>query len=256
VLALEDADSQRAVIITSDLPAIRRPLYLSCLPRLKARFGFDPAQVLLAASHTHRGPMLPNGPHSLSAFDPQQRERIEQYANNLADEVVESTGRALAGPVEHSVPVLAVREPDGKLAAVLFGHACRNTTLTRDFYQYCGDYAAFAQTELERSRPGVAALFFIGCTGDQGPVFRGGLSLAERYGNMLAAAVEECLLKPAIPLAPHLTTAMESIPLKFGPAPAEAELLKLQNDQTSYVRRWTTNLLEDVSQSKQVAGSV
>jgi hypothetical protein len=63
---------------------------------------------------------------------------------------------------------------------------------------------------------------------------------------MLASAVEECLLEPEAPLEPRLTTAMESLPLKFGLAPTEAELLKLQNDQTSYVRRWATNLLADM----------
>jgi hypothetical protein len=53
------------------------------------------------------------------------------------------------GPVDHDVPVLLVTTPDGKKTrAILFGYACHNTTL--DFYQFCGDYAGFAQQYIER----------------------------------------------------------------------------------------------------------
>jgi neutral ceramidase len=287
-LALEDAEGHRAVVITADLLAIRAPLYRKCLPQLKEKFGLEPAQVLLTASHTHCGPMLPNQPQSLSALGSGERSAVEQYADTVAQQVVEVTGRAradirparlvgaqgkagfganrrndaepqrrqlvqrgaLAGPVEHSVPVLAVYEPEGRLAAVLFGYACHNTTLTRDFYQYCADYAGFAQTELERSHPGATALFFIGCAGDQDPVFRGDLGLAQRYGNMLASAVEESLLSPPVPLAPELRTSMKTISLNLGPVPTEAELLKLKDEPASYVRRWAASLLADIKAGK------
>jgi hypothetical protein len=290
VLALEDEQGHRAVIITTDLLAIRAPLYRNCLPRLKEKFGLDPAQVLLTASHTHCGPVLPNRPGSLSSLDPEQRAMVEQYAGDLADKIVETTGRALAemkpaligasqtstgfaanrrndpepdrpkrlragtlaGPVEHSVPVLAVFEPEGRLLAVLFGYACHNTTMTRDFYQYCGDYAGFAQAELERSHPGATAMFFAGCAGDQDPVIRGKLELAERYGNMLAAAVEESLLAQPALLPPTLKTVMETIPLNLGAVPTEAELQKLKDNPAGYISRWATKLLADLKEGKPV----
>ena len=290
VLALEDGQGHRAVIITTDLLAIRGPLYRNCLPRFKKNFGLDPAQVLLTASHTHCGPVLPNRPGSLSNLVPEQRAMVQQYAEDLADKIVETTGRALAemkparvaasqasagfganrrndpepdrprrlqegalvGPVEHSVPVLAVSDPDGKLLAVLFGYACHNTTLTRDFYQYCGDYAGFAQAELERSHPGITAMFFAGCAGDQDPVIRGRLELAERYGNMLAAAVEESLLATPVTLEPTLKTVMETIPLNLGTVPTEAELEKLKDDHTAYKSRWATGLLADLKAGKPI----
>ena len=224
-LALEDASGHRAVIVTSDLLAIRGSLYRTCLPRLKAEFGLEPSQILLTAAHTHCGPLLPNRPGSLSMLDEKDRALSEQYCAELGDKIVETTGRALAdlaparlaagqakaefaanrrnnaeserprlaqqgalaGPVEHSVPVLAAYQPDGKLRAVLFGYACHNTTMTGDFYQWCGDYAGFAQAALERSHPDATAMFFIGCAGDQDPVIRGQLRLAQDYGNRLAA---------------------------------------------------------------------
>ena len=287
-LALEDAAGHRAVIITCDLLAIRGSLYRRCLPRFKERFGLDPSQILLTASHTHCGPMLPNQPGSLSALDESDRALVEQYSAGLADTIIETTGRALAdlaparlaagqaqtgfaanrrnnaesdrprlaqdgalaGPVEHSVPVLAAYQPDGRLRAVLFGYACHNTTLTGSFYQWCADYAGFAQAALEKSHPGATAMFFVGCAGDQDPVVRGQLELAQRYGDLLAAAVEEALRVTPITLAPTLKTAMETVPLNFGPAPTQAELEKLKQDPTPYVRRWAINLLGDLKSGK------
>jgi len=101
---------------------------------------------------------------------------------------------ALKGPVDHDVPVLAVYSPSGELRAVLFGYACHNTVMS--FEQWSGDYAGFAQLALEKSHPGSAAMFFMGCGGDQNPLPRRKLELTERYGNMLAAAVEQVLLQP------------------------------------------------------------
>jgi neutral ceramidase len=287
-LALEDAAGHRAVIVSADLLAIRGSLCRRCLPRLKERFGLEPSQVLLTASHTHCGPLLPNRPGSLSGLDEKDRSLVEQYCAELADKIVETTGRALAdlaparlaagqaqtrfaanrrnnaeskrpqlaqqgtlaGPVDHSVPVLAAYQPDGQLRAVLFGYACHNTTLTGAIYQWCGDYAGFAQTALEKSHPNATALFFLGCAADQDPVVRGQIELAQRYGNMLAAAVEEALLAPPAPLAPSLKTTMETVTLNLGPVPTEAELEKLKHDQAAYVRRWATSLLADLKSGK------
>jgi neutral ceramidase len=287
-LALEDAAGRRAVIVAADLLAIRGSLYRRCLPRLKEQFGLEPGQVLLTASHTHCGPLLPNRPGSLSALDEQDRARVEQYCAELEDKIIATASRALAdlapvrlaaghaetgfaanrrnnaererehlaqqgaltGPVDHSVPVLAAFDPDGKLRAVLFGYACHNTTLTKDSCKWCGDYAGFAQAALEKSHPAATAMFFLGCAADLDPVVRGGLELAQRYGDMLAAAVEEALLAPPVTLAPTLKTAMETVTLNLGPVPTESELDKLTHNDTPYVRRWATNLLADLKSGK------
>jgi neutral ceramidase len=55
------------------------------------------------------------------------------------------------GPVDHEVPALRVEAPDGTLKATLFGYACHNTSL--GFYNWCGDYAGFAQEYLQEHRP-------------------------------------------------------------------------------------------------------
>ena len=159
---------------------------------------------------------------------------------------------ALKGPTDHSVPVLGVFTPEGKLKAVLFGYACHNTVM--GFYQWSGDYAGFAQIALEKSHPGATAMFFMGCGGDQNPLPRKELVLAERYGNMLAAAVEEVLLSPPRNLEPRMATKMEMVTLDFGPAPTEAELQKmLEDDKADSHRRWAKRLFAELRSGKSLA---
>jgi hypothetical protein len=285
-LALEDAHGHRAVILTSDLLGFPQSVYQHTCASLKEKFALEPDQILLSASHTHCGPVLRGALYDVYPLDDAQIALIEKYSADLEAKMVETVGKALAdlaparlaasqgsagfavnrrnnpepsvpkliaegtlkGPVDHSVPVLAVCLPDGKLKAVLFGYACHNTVM--DFYKWCGDYAGFAQLALEKSHPNANAMFFIGCGGDQNPLPRRQIELAERYGNMLAAAVEEALLAPPRTLSPELRTTMEMVTLHLGPAPTEAELEKLKSDKTAMTRRWATRLLSDLKAGK------
>ncbi len=286
VLALEDAPGHRAIILTSDLLGFPQSIYKNTCTALKEKFGLEPDQVLLSASHTHCGPVLRGALYDVYPLDDAQVTLIDKYSADLEAKIVETVGKALAdlaparlaagqgtagfavnrrnnlepdvpqligqgalkGPVDHSVPVLAVSLPDGKLKAVLFGYACHNTVM--DFYQWCGDYAGFAQLALEKSHPDATAMFFMGCGGDQNPLPRRQLELAERYGNMLAAAVEEALLAPPRTLAPGLRTTMEMVTLRLGPPPTEAELETLKDDKAALTRRWATRLLADLKAGK------
>ena len=288
-LALEDARGHRAVILTSDTLGIPQSIYRNVCAELKAKFALEPEQVMLSASHTHCGPVLRDALYDMYPLDDDLRTRIEKYSAGLEAKIVETIGKALAelaparlaagqgttafavnrrnnreadvakliqqnalkGPVDHAVPVLAVFLPDGKLKAVLFGYACHNTVM--DFYQWSGDYAGFAQMALEKTRTNVTAMFFMGCGGDQNPLPRRQLALAERYGNMLAAAVEEVLLAPPRTLSPELATAMEMVTLNLGAAPTEAELDRLKSDQNVSTRRWAKRLSDELKSGKPFA---
>ena len=286
VLALEDAQGRRAIILTSDTLGIPRSIYEPVCAGLRKKYGLEPNQVLLTASHTHCGSVLRGALYDMYPLDVRWRGLIEDYSAGLEAKMIETVGRALAdlaparlaagqgatgfavnrrnnaeaevpglieqgalnGPVDHAVPVLAVFMPDGKLKAVLFGYACHNTVM--DFYKWSGDYAGFAQLALEKSHPGATAMFFMGCGGDQNPLPRRHLDLAERYGNMLAAAVEETLLSPPATLTPELRTAMEMVALPLGPAPTVTELRALKDSGSAMTRRWATRLLEDLRTGK------
>ncbi len=153
-------------------------------------------------------------------------------------------GTPLKGPVDHAVPVLTVTRPDGTLAAVLFGYACHPTTLS--FSTWCGDYPGFAQLEIEKNHPGTTALFVNTCGGDQNPLLRRSVELCQRYGHMLAVAVEEVLKQPFKPVSPGLRTAFESIELPYLSVVSRAELAGLLQDSNPLRARWAARLLKQL----------
>jgi hypothetical protein len=128
----------------------------------------------------------------------------------------------LAGPVDHDVPVLAVRGAGDELLAVVFGYACHATVLSGQTWD--GDYPGYAQTALETARPGTVALFWAGCGGDQNPIPRREVALARTYGERLAAEVEDVLGGPMEELEAKLAVAYEEVALPLDHLPGAREL--------------------------------
>jgi hypothetical protein len=125
------------------------------------------------------------------------------------------------GPVDQDVPVLQAKDHNGFILALLFGYACHNTTLS--FYQWCGDYAGYAQAALESDYPGTTALFMQGCGGDQNPYPRSRLELAQIHGRSLATSVEAALQNAGIPVTGPLELAFGDVPIDFAPQPTRGE---------------------------------
>ena len=219
---------------------------------LEARYGLPREQVVLSCSHTHCGPVVGTNLITMYPLDEVQRARIADYARFLKattlDVVDKAIGQlddasldwgngrcdfavnrrnnpekdvpalrtrlALAGPVDHDVPVLRIRSLDRTVRAIVFGYACHCTVL--DYYKFCGDYAGFAAIDLERDFPDCQAMFVAGCGGDQNPIPRRELKLAEDYGRQLAAAVGRVAAGPMRPIQGPLRTAYQEIDLAFG----------------------------------------
>lgn len=273
VLAVEAADGRRGVILSSDTLGISQPIYEAVVAQLKQRQQLDRSQIMLHASHTHCGPVLKQALYDIYPLDDAQIQLIEDYSQGLIVTIVETVEAAikdlqpsklsygighcdfavnrrtnrepdvpmlraenrLMGPVDHTVPVLAVHGQDGALRAVVFGYACHNTTL--GFQQWCGDYAGFAQYDLEARHPGVTALFTLGCGADQNPLPRRTVELAQEYGKRLADAVDAILDGERSTVAPKLATAVEMIDLKYDSLPS-LERLRTMAAGSGYLARW------------------
>ncbi|HTF29138.1 MAG TPA: hypothetical protein VK625_09860, partial [Flavitalea sp.] len=123
------------------------------------------------------------------------------------------------GAVDHDVPVLKLESTDGNIFAVLFGYACHNTTVTGTSNVINGDYAGFAQIEIEKRYPGATALFFSGCSGDQNPQPRGTVELAAEHGKELADAVDAVLKMKTIPISGAIKTKTVNVELTLNPYP-------------------------------------
>ncbi|MFW6125253.1 MAG: neutral/alkaline non-lysosomal ceramidase N-terminal domain-containing protein [Pirellulales bacterium] len=279
-LALEDGRGTRLVIVTMDLIGVPRLLRDRLEAAAEEQFGLPAAALLVNASHTHCGPELRADKAALYGLGETRARQAREYLAALEKKLARLIGEALDsmaparlaytharagfamnrrlitergvlnrpnpdGPVDHDVPVLAVEAPDGKLRAVLFGYACHNTTLS--FYQFCGDYAGYAQQFVEEAHPGTTALFLAGCGGDQNPQPRRTLELAKQHGRALANAVEAALLAPAVrPITGPLRAALEEVTLHFAAAPAREELLEWRDSDDRIARRRGELLLEEL----------
>lgn len=283
VLVLEDAAGTKVAIVTTDLIGIKPHLRDPVLAAVQQQFGLPAECVLMNASHTHCGPELREDVTLVREIGAEHAALARQYTQELAQKLIALIGEALGrleparlqysfgrcgfamnrrlptdsgvqnspnpdGPVDHVVPVLQVFGSNEKLKAVLFGYACHNTTL--GFYQFCGDYAGFAQAYLEESHPGTTALFLTGCGADQNPYPRGTLERAQHHGRSLAVAVEAALeTRRQRTIHGPLKSDLADVTLEFAPPPTRAELTERLNSSNKYVRRHAELLLEQLEQA-------
>lgn len=284
-LALEDADGNRAVLVTTDLLGLPRGVSNTIRDRLEDGLQLTRAQVLLNSSHTHSGPVLENALYDVYELDDAEKSKVESYSRRLEDQVVTLVEEAfgnmvpaqvasgngvtrfavnrrendasdlnrlteLEGPSDHSVPVLRVQGEEGNLLAVAFGYACHPTTLSG--YEWSGDYVGFAQQVLEEDHPEATALFFAGAGADQNPLPRRTVPLARQYGRELAAAVDRTLSEPMNDLEPRLRTAYSEIDLALTSPPTEEELVELTEKLSGWDRRWASRLLSEVRSGEEL----
>ncbi len=158
----------------------------------------------------------------------------------------------LKGPVDHDVPVLAVRDVQDRLISVVFGYACHATVL--GVYSWSGDYPGFACAALEASHPDSIALFWAGCGADQNPLPRRTVELAKHYGRRLAAAVETVLMTIQMqPLAPKLESDFREIDLPLGTLPSRQQIEANSRSKNKWEAARATMLLERLDRGESLA---
>lgn len=282
-LALEDAAGERAVLVTSDFQGVPKGMSDEAFERIQKKFGLERRQIMFTFSHNHCGPRLGVDLVDYYPVEQEQVALVNEYTELMIERLVEVVGEALAklapaelrigegratfavnrrnnreadvpsmiekgiplaGPVDHSVPVMTVTDDQGRLHAILFGYACHPTTLS--FFTWCGDYPGFAQLELERNHPGATAMFVNTCGGDQNPLPRRTVELCERYGHLLAAGVDEALRQPLRRVSSDLESAFEYVELPYLNVVSRAELEAFQKDSHVIRARWAARLLKEL----------
>ncbi len=269
-LALEDESGARAVLVTSELLGFPKNVGDVIASRAAAKYSLTRDRIALTSSHTHSAPVIGRMLWPAYEISAEQTAVIDRYTAWLIDQTVDVIGAALKnlspatlsfsqdtagfavnrrhaarrawpGPVDQDVPVLAVRAPDGKLRAAVFGYACHATTL--DINQISGDWPGFAQTELEKEHAGAEFLFVAGAGADANPLPRRKVELARTYGRVMAVAVDNALAAKARPVAGPLRTAFEHVNLPFQTPPTRAELQARLSDPSVYTVRQAKLLL-------------
>lgn len=289
-LVLEDAKGHKAALVTLDLVGIGRDFSAPLCKRLQEKYGLPREAIILSCSHTHCGPVVGDNLRSMYFLDDAQERLIHEYTKELQDKIVHVVGlavenRALAslswaigtsgfavnrrtnkepdvpklieegklkGPVDHDVPVLAVRNVRGNLTAIVFGYACHATVM--DYLKWSGDYPGFAQIELEKAHPNAVALFWAGCGADQNPLPRRKVELAWKYGKQLADGVEAVLAKKMQPLAGSWSGVYREIDLPYHDVPSRDKLVQDTLSANKYEANRAKQLLKELAAKGSLRG--
>jgi hypothetical protein len=290
-LAVEDDKSQRGILITMDLVGIPRDLSVDVCDAIRKKHSLSREAIILSVSHTHTGPVIRGNLDQMYGLDEKQKKLVAEYRDRLkknllavADDAVKALAPAqlswgngestfavnrrnnkeadvprlkelgeLTGPVDHQAPVLKVTDSDGKVKAIVFGYACHATVLS--FYKFSGDYPGFAQLDLEQRHPGAVALFWAGCGGDQNPLPRRTVELAQKYGNILADSVEAVLRKPMTLITGRLAMSYTEVDLPFGDLPSREKIVQDSMSENKYVVARAKILLEEINKKGSLRGN-
>lgn len=223
-----------AVICTVEILGITPEIRRRVLEEVNKSTPLANERFALCATHTHTGPCV-NGVCPLILGDtikPEEQQRIDRYTEELAPKISKAIVHALTnmqeaqvslargrvdfavnrrllkdgiwsgfgvvpdGPVDHQLPLLAAKDKNGKVIAVLANYACHCTTFGGNFNRIAGDWAGYASSAIEKAHPGSVALITIGCGADANPNPRDGdnvIALARQHGENFAREVERLL---------------------------------------------------------------
>ena len=277
-LVIEEKPGSRIIIVTTDILGLSHEVSEAVASRVIKKYGINRSQLLLSSSHTHSGPVIWPALSMIFDFNLEDQHIVAGYTLKLTDDIVMVIDSAMShltpmqlwsghgsadfamnrrlptdkgiinaknpdGRVDHDVPVLKVATPDGVIKAILFGYACHNTTLQDNNYLINGDYAGFAQLELQKAYPGATAMFFMGCGADQNPQPRGTLELVMQHGKSLANAVQKALSGDLQPVRAPIRTDFTTVDLEFRPFDLESYQKEIQSAD-KYLQRRAKLMLE------------
>jgi hypothetical protein len=184
--------------------------------RIRQRCALPADRVVVHATHTHGGPASMRGrlggpadeawlerliSTCVEAVDAAlvAAEPVEVRAGYGPDPGVARNRRRPGGPVDHALPVVHLRRPDGSLLAGVVSYACHPVVLGADNTLLTADYPGVARRVLSE-RLGGPVLFVTGCAGDANTGHSAAASIStapaaertfaecERVGGLVAAA--------------------------------------------------------------------
>jgi neutral ceramidase len=272
-MLVRDSDGNSLLLITLDLVGIDQGLGDQICKKIEQKYGLQRSQIAIATSHTHSGPVVGMNLRAMHFYQlsADEQKKISNYSLALVGHIESAVDSAfsslkpvqlrsgrgetsfatnrrnnpepqvpnlraegtLAGPVDHSVPVLAAYDSSDKPIAIVFGYGCHSTVLSHN--KISGDYPGYAQAELEKAYPGAVALFWAGCGADVNPLPRRTVELAEFYGHQLAMAVKSVLLTHKLETVEGpVSHQFKHVPLKLAALPSREELEKQLQSSNKY----------------------
>jgi len=258
-LALKDDSGATSVLVTADLVGLSDKMVSIIAKAALEKHGIPRERLILNTSHNHSCPVTADVLWLYYEFTPEEAAVKNRYTAMVYAKYDEAIGkaianlapaelafeqglagvavnrrrsrgpesRALGGQVDQDVPVITVKAGND-LKVIVFGYSCHTTALGG--LSINGDYAGFAQLELEKSFPGSVAMFVQNCGGDANPLprIRGkdveAIELASMYGKVLAEAVRQVIATKMPPLSGPIHAAMGETELSMQPGISLEEL--------------------------------
>lgn len=267
-IAFGTDDQGPTIIMTVDLAGIQLHMVRAIAHNIAKKRRFNPDNLVINASHTHSGPDMGNS-HNMY-FEPllpaDQLSRIALYLDSLqiklellalqaldnrapaqlawAQGTVDFAlnrrvikedkwvghGKVPDGPVDHDLPLLTVKDQQGKLKAIFTTYACHGTTLLDEMNKTHGDWIGEAQLAIERRHPGVMAMVAQGCGGDADPAERGTLEAVQKHGIAIATEVDRLLAGSFTELKEPPSVRAKIIQLPFDHVPDTREFVDMLKD--------------------------
>ena len=280
--ALALGDHLPWVLITVDNLGCSTAIRQKLLDRLKSQ-GVTSERLAICASHTHTAPMLEGVCATLfgQTIPGDHQERIHRYTGEFTDAlekvVLAALGdrkpsqlgwsmgkvgfainrRTAGGPVDHDLPVLVVREPEGgKVRGLWASYACHAVTLSHN--KIGGDWPGHAQQAMEDAFPGAIALMSIGCGADSNPssgVTGDKVEVASRQGMEVGREVERLIKLGLEPLGPPTSATLESITLELGNPPSRQEFAE-RAQKSDYIGHHARVQLARLGRGEKLATSI
>ena len=288
-LAIQDASGTTTLIITADTIGTPRLFNDQLATQVEQELKIDRAHFVFACSHDHSSPVIQGGLVDMYALNPDEQKASENYTHFFLNQSLEaakaavkdlepaalSFGRSEAffvgnrrqfglkgvqfginphGLVDRDVPVLRVMREDRSIKAILFGYACHNTTPGPND-EVTGDWAGYAQEDIERAYPGTTALFITGCGADANPNPRGSLALARAHGLQLAGAVARALSEPMTAVSGPISAAFDRVNLPIDKTPEKSYYEARLLEKAPATQRYAQRFLDMIARGEPLATS-
>ncbi len=226
-----------------------------------------PQNITLCATHDHCAPHLSGLLPGIfgDALPAAHQKRVDEYTERLTDELTALADNAIKdcrprrlfrgtgkvgfainrrkvvdgrwtgwgddpdGAVDHSLPLLCVRNPDGGIAAILVSYACHNTSIGgRDFdNRISGDWVGYAREAIERDHPEAIALVALGCGGESRPNQHGGIETARLFGELVGNEAARLTATGLTEIHSPPTCRTGAVTLPLSPPPDRESLLAI-----------------------------
>jgi neutral ceramidase len=288
-LALSDETGAPTLILTADTIGTPRWFNDELAARIERELRVPRERFLFACSHSHNTPVVHGCLTDMYGLEGKEAEVVEAYTKSFLEKSFAAAAAALKnlspaklsfgrseaffaanrrqfgpkgvgfgvnpnGPVDRDVPVLRVDGTNGALKAVVFGYACHCTTPGAT-YEVSGDWAGYAQANVEQANPGVTALFITGCGADANPNPRNQLHFARAHGLQLAGTVSRTLVEPMRPVHGSIRGAFARVDLPLEKPPGREYYETKLKESAPATRRYAQRHLDMLARGEKFMAS-